>query len=165
MDTRFELAYGDVNVLYGGLWIQDHGDYADVVEVTDLDSAAGATNMVLVSIGSVGLYGRNLAENRQRLDTALESGMGKDALASIADRKHRRLAAWAALWEYGYRDIDQEHTIATDRDWQGNRDGWQPDLESYGVDGQLGKWRKRVNGEDGLKRWLARYADIDFSAE
>jgi len=148
----FEMVYGDVDISYGGLWIKDCGEYGDVVEVTDLDSATGTRNMVMVAVGSVGLYGRTLSDNRQRLETAVQSGIGREAFVKFSG-SHRRLAGWAALWEYGYRDIDQESIIATDpHDWDGGSDQWKPTERSFGPD--------RVNGTPGLKRWLARYCDI-----
>lgn len=150
----WRTAYADNDILAGGLWIRDYGDYADVIEVTDLDSAAGTTNMVIVSIGSVGLYGRNLAENRKRVADAVQS-------CGYSGKLPPRLPIWAALWEYGTRDIESEVIIATDREWSGGRDGWRPTSHSAGVDGQFGKWIERVAGEKGLQRWLQRYHQLD----
>ena len=64
--------FADVNILYGAMWIKDHGDWADIVEVTDLDGACGAADRVLVTEGSIGLYGNGLRANIKRLKDALE---------------------------------------------------------------------------------------------
>lgn len=162
MSTDFVAVYADRDILYGALYVKDCGDYAEVVEVTDLDSAAGTTDMVNVSTGSVGLYGRNLADNRRRLTEAFASVGG---FTTTSTREWRRLQAWAALWQYGSRDVDTDVVIATSRDASGGRDDWRPTQESYGVDGQIARWQLRVNGEKGLRRWLARYADVDTTAQ
>lgn len=155
---EWRTAYADNDILSGGLWIRDYGDYADVIEVTDLDSAAGTTNMVIVSVGSVGMYGRDLAENRRRIADARQS-CGHEA----GTRDNLRLRDWASLWECGTRDIESETIMATAKEWSGGRDAWKPTEHSYGVDGQFGKWIERVNDTKGLKRWLWRNHQLDVA--
>ena len=62
MVTETDWAYsGDVNLEYGGLFVNLDNvryGYADVVEVTDLDSACGAAGMVLIEKGSVTIKDR-----------------------------------------------------------------------------------------------------------
>lgn len=150
-DAEWVKWYSDVNIRFGALWLRDHGDYADVLEVTDLESAAGAAGAVLIERGSVGLYGypRSISKQVSRVREALEScGAGVQAWREIEEGKYKRLAAWAALWSYGAGDREYSDTVIDDEDSWRERDGqayWSEPIAAT-VDGEAGLreyiWRK-----------------------
>lgn len=43
----------DVDLSYGGTFARDNGDYFDIIEIVDLDSASGAEGQILVSAKTV----------------------------------------------------------------------------------------------------------------
>jgi hypothetical protein len=156
--STYVMAHGDVDIAYGALFIADQGDsWAEVVEVTDLDSAVGTTNLVLVEQGSVILPTASLHAAREALRRAWES-CGFTCRPS--DRATARLMAFAALWEYGHGDRERSWTIATDREydeWAGP-DRWRV-TRAMGHDRALHPIR--VNGTKGLRRWLRSELDIE----
>jgi hypothetical protein len=151
--------YSDVDITQGAMWIKDYGGYADILEVTDLDSACGAVGRVLVTEGSVGLYGRGTRSNAARLCNALEScGMGVRAHREIENREARRADAWRAMRAYGYGDTEREIVLQveamdnnemaeSDAHW-GLGDSWRPHCV--------------VDGEAGLRAWLHERYDVDM---
>ena len=143
-DPAWQEAYADVNITYGGLWIKDYGDYADVLEVTDIDSATGAPGRVLVDIGSVGFYTRSASDAVKRLRSALSSaGCGADALLGMTGNE-RRLAAWEAMWNYGLGDREESRIIAHDSEAALAE-------TAYGFN----DIDATVEGEEGLRAYLA----------
>lgn len=128
IESVFVECYADVDVRYGGVWIKDCGDYAEWVEVTDLDSATGTTGMVLVESGSVSFYSRDLHEIRSMLDRALSCCGDRKLLLETSDRKWKRLMAWEALHGYKRGDIDQSVIVLTDREAPAHQDGWHADM-------------------------------------
>lgn len=160
----WRMAHGDADLSYGGLFIRDMGGgWAEVVEVTDLDSAVGTTNLVEVTQGSVMLPSRSLHAAREALRRAWEScggpGNGYGRLSEL-DRPTGRLVAFAALWEYGHGDRERSWVIATDRvfsEWAGP-DRWRVNL-AMGTDHALHPMR--VNGSKGLRRWLRSELNVE----
>jgi hypothetical protein len=120
VSDKFEMAWGDVNIEYGGVWIKDQGEYADWVELTDLDSATGTRGMVLLEFGSVGLYGRTFADNLNRFRNAIQ-GMSLKGI----NHKNGRLVGWAQLRSYGYGDTDSRLVIRTDPASPVKQEGWE----------------------------------------
>lgn len=163
--SEWTLAYGDVDLAYGGLFIRDQGHgWAEVIEVTDLDSAVGTTNLVEVQEGSVMLPSCSLGAAREALRRAWGAcgGPGNGTDLTGLDRTTARLMAFAALWQYGHGDRERSWTIATDRqysEWAGP-DRWRVS-SIYGHDGAFHPLR--VNGTKGLRRWLWRELDCDPS--
>lgn len=154
--ATYEVLFRDADLLYGGAAVRDEGDYASVLEVTDLDSAAGATGRVLVEVRSVGLYSRSIREEVDRLREALEScGGGVPLHLRIASRDARRMHAWSALASYGAGDVDRSVIIQTEEHEHHEfcpsdcRDGWPPEVT--------------VDGEAGLIAYLWQEFDCDFS--
>ena len=169
MSDEYRMVHGDADLTYGGLFVRDMGHgWAEVVEVTDLDSAVGTTNLVLVEQGTVTVPYR-LHSARAAFKQSWESCGPAVCGQRLGDlgRATGRLAAFAAMWEYGHRDIEQSWTIATDREcdeWAGP-DRWRvTESEVYSK-----RWKRhrrmplRVNGESGLWRWLRRELDIERS--
>lgn len=140
--------YADVSLVHGGLFVRDEGHYADVVEVTDLDSATGTTEMVMVEQGSCSIeYASSFAKQRELLAHALAAcGPERSELVRMP-RAMRRAAAYAALWSYGHGDTEHTHVLTTDRTAPRVQDGWEAE--------------GRVNGSKGLVRWLRRMYDIE----
>lgn len=156
----YKVAYADVDLTYGGLFIDDRGDYADVVEVIDLDSATGTTNMVCVDIGNVSIeyalasyYGATtyLGAQRRMLRQAMEAcgpGWHEHFRITGLSRETARMMALAALWQYGHRDIERTTVLATDDEYSAGLDGgWTPE--------------ETVAGEDGLREWLSDQYGIE----
>lgn len=119
MVTETDWAYtGDVSLEYGGLFVNldnvRHG-YADVVEVTDLDSACGAAGMVLIEKGSVCLDFR-------RVRKALGSCGWYDRKA---DRRCRRAAMAEAVKSYFGMDTGESEVVQTERGGPMSHDGWR----------------------------------------
>jgi hypothetical protein len=142
----YEPVYADVNIEYGGFWVKDQGDYADWAELTNLDSATGTTGMVLLEFGSVGLYGRNFAENRKRFNGSFGS-CGAGTLKGM-DHKTGRMAGWQALKSYGYANVDSSIVIRTDGTAPMSQDGWHAEvtIELEDLPGYLrSKWDLPVN--------------------
>jgi hypothetical protein len=104
----------DADIGYGGLWIKDCGDYAEWVEVPDLDSATGTSGLILVESGSVGFYARDLRDARSLLDGALRCCGDRRNLLAAETRQWRRLMAWGALHGYKRGDVDRWEVIRTD---------------------------------------------------
>lgn len=130
--SEWKLVWGDVDIHYGGMWIKDHGDYADTIELTDLDSATGTRGMVMLEFGSVGLYGRTLRDNVERLKNAFQDGV---SLRGV-NRENARLLAWAYMKQYGYGDNENYEVIRTDPEAPLKQDGWEAtetteNLEEY----------------------------------
>ena len=74
---------------------------------------------MLVTEGSIGLYGNGLRANIKRLKDALEyCGSGTADHRRMDDddddRESRRLEAWRALFAYGYGDRGQEIVLGTE---------------------------------------------------
>src|SRR5579883_3497918 len=61
--ATFRTVYADVDITYGGFFVKDCSTYAETVEVTDLDSANGTPNKVLVTVRTVGLWAASCREN------------------------------------------------------------------------------------------------------
>lgn len=124
----WQECYKDVDIVNGGVFLKDYGDYADVLEVIELGSASGAEGRVLVEVGSVGLYTRSTSEAVSRLRQALIScGPGIEAWRQM-DRTERRLSAWESLWAYGGRDMDSETVLQVeDMPEDGLEYGFAPD--------------------------------------
>lgn len=170
MNGEYRLVHGDVNLNYGALFVRDMGaGWAEVVEVTDLDSAVGTTNLVLVEQGTVAIPYK-LGSARETFKHSWEA-CGPGACGrrlSDMDRELARLAGFAAMWEYGYRDVEQSWTLATDREydeWAGP-DRWRVTWHEV-YDERLKRKRKlpiRVSGESGLWRWLRRALHIERPA-
>jgi hypothetical protein len=118
-EDTYSIAHADVDIQYGGLFIRLVNDYAEVVEVTDLDSAAGATNLVLVEAGSVYLAASTFrAESlrnvwRQVMTDCGPLGDDRFRITGI-DRPTLRRMVYAAAWDYGLaKDVDSSVVIAT----------------------------------------------------
>ena len=102
------VGYSDPTVS-NGLWVRDHhGDgYADVVELTDMDSAAGVPNTLMVEMGVVNVPGK-LSEYREIART-MDTRRGIAGLT----REARRRRWWADIWSYGlHRDIDRRIVLS-----------------------------------------------------
>lgn len=168
---EYVMAHGDISLSHGGLFVADQGHgWAEVVEVTDLDSAVGTTNLVLVEQGQVTIPYR-LSAARQAFRQSWQScgpGSCQDGALSGLDRPTARMLAFAAMWEYGHRDVERCWTIATDREfseWAGP-DRWRVSVERVPLRGQPRgpeRWRRpvQVNGDKGLWRWLR----VEFGIE
>jgi hypothetical protein len=145
---RFVELYCDVDIRYGGLWIKDCGDYAEWVEVTDLDSATGTSGLILVASGSVGFYARDLADMRSVLDGALNCCGYRRNLLAAETREWRRLMAWEALYGYKRGDLERWEVIRTD--------GQAPcDQEDHGFTAT-----STIESERELRDYLSRAYDI-----
>lgn len=122
--SQYQAVHLDVgDIRYGALFIRDEGHYADVVEVTDLDSATETTGMVLIEQGSLSIeYAGNFAAQRRRFRSAIDT-IGSPSLTGLT-RQNARMLAYSALWEYGYRDIEESHVLA-ERDVDQKQDGWE----------------------------------------
>jgi hypothetical protein len=97
---------GDVNLYHGGtaVRVDRSGGYADVVEMSDLDSAIGQEGCVILERGSVVLTGG--LRKRRYLRSALESFGWKASDLLQFDRADRANELARALWTYGMRDIE-----------------------------------------------------------
>lgn len=92
-----------------GLWVRDHhrDGYAEVVELTDMDSAAGVPNTLMVEVGVVNAPGK-LSEYREIART-MDTRRGMAGLT----REARRRRWWADIWSYGlHRDIDRQIVLS-----------------------------------------------------
>lgn len=160
-------AYADVNITYGALWIKDYGDYADVLEVTDLDGTCGAVGRVLVTEGSTGLYGRGVRECIDILKGALsccgDAGEHRRLVdldgmqAGSEGYKARRLDAWRALYSYRHGDREKETIIQVE-------DVSEQEMDQSDRENGLGSdWNPtvKVDGEAGLRAWLAERYGIE----
>jgi hypothetical protein len=148
-DATYRPLYADAgSITYGAEWVKDEGDCASWVEIVDLDSAAGAESMVLVVERSIGCYSGSIAEQVQRLRTALESGIGVAEYRAIRDRATRRAVAWAEMARYGYGDTERETVLRLEKGGR-NPDDWRAD--------------ETVNGEPGLRRWLRQQYGLHFT--
>lgn len=157
--AEYQTAYADVNLLYGGLFIRDEGHWADVIEVIDLDSAAGTRNMTLVGQGSVsieyvtaGHYGTTtkLGAQRETLRSCMIGagpGWHEDFRITGLDRDTARMIAYAALWSFGLRDLEESTVLANDTDWSAEAESWEPE--------------DTVDGEDGLRDWLSHRYGVE----
>ena len=130
---------GDVNIEYGGMFIDtsdvEHG-YAEVLRVTDLDSACGAEGLVMIERLTVILDNKDI--NVKALDSC---GMLGESVG------------WLGLIEsvvfYGYYDCVEDFTgphrwIVVTSDYTGNKqswDGWKPDRD------MTVRLHKRFNGD------------------
>jgi len=151
VSVNFVEAYADVDIRYGGLWIKDCGDYAEWVEITDLDSATGTRGLVMVESGSVGFYARDLGDMRSLLDGALNCCGDRKALLEAPGGCEKRLMAWEALHGYKRGDVDRCTIIRTDAD--------EPvDQSDYGFVAEL-----TIEDEHELRDYISREFDIDCS--
>lgn len=82
-----------------GLWVEDHGDWASIVETTDLDSACGEPGYLLER-GAVRPRG-SLAEWRTTFEPFWEQRR------TGIPREVSRAASWSEVWTYGRRDVDE----------------------------------------------------------
>jgi hypothetical protein len=165
--AEYRLVHGDVDLRYGGLFVRDMGDgWAEVVEIEDLDSAVGTTNLVLITQGTVTIPYR-FAEARRVFKVAWDAcgpGAGGQRLSGM-DRITARLATFAAIWEYGQRDVERRWTVATDHDYDESTgaERWRVTRQLI-YDERLECNRRMpivVNGEKGLLRWLRRTLDVE----
>lgn len=165
--ARYRIVHGDVDLRYGGVFVRDMGDgWAEVIEIEDLDSAVGTTNLVLITQGTVTISYR-FAEARRIFKVAWDAcgpgGCG-ERLGGM-DRMTARLAAFAAIWEYGQRDVERTWTIATAHDYDESTgaERWRVTCQLI-YDERLECNRRMpivVNGEKGLRRWLRRTLDVE----
>jgi hypothetical protein len=115
-------AYRDVSS-GEALYVRDDGHYADLVEVTDLDSAAGADGMLLVEQGSTSIeYAGRLAAQRERFRATWNSCGPESPLAGMG-REQARVEAYRALWVFGHRDVERSEVL-TVGDAPRIQDGW-----------------------------------------
>jgi hypothetical protein len=145
---HFVEMYCDVDMRYGGLWIKDCGDYAEWVEVTDLDSATGTSGLILVESGSVGFYARDLRDMRSMLKGALSCCSDRRNMLAAETRQWRRLMAWEALHGYKRGDLDRWEVIRTDAQAPCNQ-------EEYGFTAT-----STIEDERELRDYLSREYDI-----
>lgn len=133
---------------FGAYWLRDCGDYADRVELYDMEDATGEPCYV-VEFGSVGLYG-----HPENLETAADSWCdGIDSLLAIADPAARRLAAFRALAGYGYGDAERlVYLVTRPRAWREYRAKHGPRWEHRDVGSELVTVRF---GDSSVRRWLA----------
>lgn len=123
------IYFGDINAEHGGKWIRDRGEYADIYEITDLDSAMGFDGAVMIERKSVGFYSRSLAENKRRLKSALGSwGLSVSMIPNqIKGRAKQRAVIWEAMSEYGYGDSEVIETLQLRADGPMGFEGWKAD--------------------------------------
>lgn len=98
----FENYIGDVNLEYGGTFF-DLSDwrygYVDALRVTDLDSAAGIDQTVLVERVTI------IVDNHGKVKSALESyGMDFSDVRKLHDARAQKLMIAEACLSYGYYD-------------------------------------------------------------
>jgi len=113
-DSDYSVQSADVSISNGGLFVKlGWSDYADCVQVTDLDSDCGADSMVLIEQGSAGLYASTFAALRAEWRTVMNScgPIGCGQRITGMDRPTLRRALFAACWQYGHRDIDSSVTL------------------------------------------------------
>lgn len=136
---------GDLNLQHGGIYVRVDGtSYADVVEVSDLDSAIGYADAYLIESGSVPFQGDRAARERTR--SALSTvGLTMADLRALP-RAQRRFELARALWVYGFRDSDRQETVTMGAKAAESFDGWNADT------------RLRANAN------LARYVESEFLA-
>lgn len=123
------LYCGDISAERGGIWIKHCGDYAEAIEITDLDSAVGFNGAVMIERKSVGLYVRQLSEAKKRIRSALSVyGWTYSTLRRECSTKERRKAeVWRAMLAYGYGDSDIVETLQLEPDGPMAFDGWTAD--------------------------------------
>ena len=143
---------GDVNVSYGGLFVnldgsQEH-DYLDGIEVVDLESAAGADGLILIDFKTL-LFFRDKKKIKEALACCGRSvsdlrGRGKEnvlmALACAKDScghfdpwsdYHRRPDYFCLVYDYGpFSDkstwdgwtVDKDETVKLHKEYGGDLD-------------------------------------------
>jgi hypothetical protein len=126
---------GDRNILEGGTAVRVNRmfGYADVVEMTDMGSAAGCDGAVLMTTGSVVLDRAKLTD-RRRFRSALQTcGLTMAELGKM-DRDTRSAELARAVWVYGFRD-EESRVLVHDREAfdaaceSGRFEGWQEQAE------------------------------------
>lgn len=125
---------GDVSLVYGGIYVRvTPWGYADVVEVTDLDSACGFEGAVLIEKGSA-----NLPSSLKVIRAVMASCGWTQGRRSLP-KEARRAMLFECLWRYGHRDVDESEVVQTEEGApMENREGWKAekfvapdDLEGY----------------------------------
>lgn len=123
---------GDISLEHGGTFMRftewKHG-YAEVVEVTDLDSATGFPGAVLIEERTViidrpeywsqalGVIGATLIEG----DAIEDNGKATYRKGSLA----WRMCLTYALSAYGYYDGERNECVQPERDCPIRHDGWK----------------------------------------
>lgn len=126
MDATWKLAFRDVgDVRYGGVWVKDEGDHAEVLEVVELDDSCGKGHedcwKVAIEVTRIGFYTSSMAQAVKRLRDALEYGVGVAAhLDAENTREQRRISAWTEMARYGLGDRTPLKTLHTP--WSGGED-------------------------------------------
>lgn len=136
-DPDWQLVYRDMgDVRYGGFWVKDYGDYAETLEVVELNEDFCARHdetecwTVAIEFGTIGFYTRSVSEAVQRLRGALEFGVGIQTHLREHKGSERRLIAWSEMRRYGSGDTTDSETLhTTDED-----EVWERLAEKYGVD-------------------------------
>lgn len=145
--ARWISAFADVDISYGATWVRDYGDYAEVIEIIDLDSATGAAGLVLVEEKSVGFYTRSLREAITRYKNADISV----AAAEVTDRERHRARVWEQLASYGYGDIHRSTVVALSTTTPDRVDDWTV--------------IEKVNGKSGLIAYLRAAHGLSFTRD
>lgn len=122
-DDAYMIAYADSNIQYGGLFVKLEDDYAMIVEVTDLDSATGANNLVLIESGSVSVSNgwtahfdrpKSLRDVWRDLMSSYGPLDSQGFKVTGIDRLTLRRMLYVASWQYGLeKGIDTSIVLAT----------------------------------------------------
>lgn len=137
MNTEWKYQ-GDINLKYGGMYYRfdmDYKDfpyYAEVVRITDLESACGADGLVLIERLDVCRFNDKKAVHDSLSCIGLTTkdliGMDRMEILSIL------LEAFIAYGHYDYDDnpiivVHDYSVFSTKHSW----DGWKPDKEQTQV--------------------------------
>lgn len=127
--TDWTIVYQDMGgVVYGLFAIKDDHGYAEFIELSDLDGGAGATGMVLVERGTIGVYASTIGAARKRITDAMTTCDMSTIRGPGFTRAERRMRTWQALRSGDGGDVASSTVIQTDTDGPMQSQGWKAEL-------------------------------------
>ena len=127
----FTMIMGDIDLTYGQTWIRDNEYYFDIIEIVDLDSAAGASGQILVEAKTTS-FDYLTPQDHKSVQSCMDCKCWLPRIAR-GNRAMGRLAYAADIASYGIADEHGWNTAIFDRsDYRDSREKWGRIVPGWG---------------------------------